>query len=251
MADRVTTLPQHRISVTDNMRSGAAVAPDSTVNGVPLNNVVYEDLGTPELADADALVKAATSTELPNAATKTYTFPGSASPIDGVNSDGVLDVPRNVTIAVTHATSIVAMSVTFDGYDQYGRRITETLAVTATGTSKTADGKKAFKSLSSVAITSASDATANTLNAGFGDALGLSYRVAPGGFLQGVFDGTKEGTQGTFVNADASTPSATTGDPRGTYDPNGTLDGAKKVEVYYVAFNGPSVEDAFGKAQSF
>jgi hypothetical protein len=246
-----TQFPPYRMSVTDDPRSGNAVSADRTQIGVPLGNVVFDDLGTPENADADALIDAATSTELPNAGTITYTFPGSASPVDGANADGVLDVPRNITAAASHASSVVAMTILVSGYDQYGVAMTEQLSIAATGTSQAAAGKKAFKRLVSIAITSAGDATANTLDVGFGNVLGLSARVAPGGFLQGTLSGVKEATQGTFVNADGTSPAtSTTGDVRGTYTPNGTLNGSNAVGAYYIAKNGPTDADGFGVAQA-
>jgi len=243
--------PQHRISNSDNIRSGNALPANRTVTGVPMENVVYDDLGLPVIAVADAFIKAATGAELPNNATKTYTFPASAvSPTDGTYNSGVADVGRNVVVNVTHATSIVALTVTVTGTDVWGKTMSELFTITATGTTKTVNGKKAFKTITSIAITSAGDSTTDTANVGFGDVLGASYRVRPGAFIQGTFNGTKEATQGTFVEADATTPATTsTGDVRGTYDPNGTLDGAKRVVLIYVAKNGPTDEDGFGVAQ--
>jgi hypothetical protein len=147
----------------------------------------------------------------------------------------VLDVPRNVTIAVTHDTSIVALTVVFSGYDQYGVPMSESLAVTATGTSKTAAGKKAFKYISSIAITAAADATTDTLNCGWGDVLGLPYKLPALSdfFTNGTyFNEVLEATAPTVVAGDTTTATTTTGDVRGTVDTNSAMDGSA-VSVWY------------------
>jgi hypothetical protein len=124
------------------------------------------------------------------------------------------------------------MSVTVTGYDEYLVKVVETLSVTATGTSKTASGKKAIKYIQSVAITSAGNATTNSLDLGWGDVIGLPYRLAAKSNLQSTyFNQTVEGTLPTTVLADATTASAVTGDVRGTLDLNSVLDGSA-VSVY-------------------
>src|SRR5262245_50853725 len=84
----------------------------------------WVNLGAPALSDNDVFIKDATSTELPNNATKTYTpatdtvspTDGKVSPITIVDKKGVLywqlDVPRNILCHTTHNSSIVAMTVT-------------------------------------------------------------------------------------------------------------------------------------------
>lgn len=246
-------MPSHRITVAEDVRSGAANSADRTKVGVPLFNVVYDDLGLPAVGANNTLINASTSTENPNNTTITYTFTGTAigvSPQDGTLSTGIADVARNVVAVVTHASSIVAMTILVTGRDVYGATMSELLTVTATGTSKTVNGKKAFKRITSIALTSAGDSTSNTVGIGFGDVLGLNYRCAAGGFIQGAFNGVKEATQGTVVDADATTATTTTGDVRGTYDPNGTLDGAKRIVCVYVSKNGPNDSDGFGVTQA-
>lgn len=245
--------PSERFTVSDDVRTGAANSIDRTQTGVPLANVVIDDLGILAVGANNTLINAATGAELPNANTITYTFTGIAqavSPIDGTLSTGLADGPRNLVLVVTHASSIVAMTALVTGKDQYGQTMSELFTITATGTSKTANGLKAFKSITTVALTSASNATANTAGLGFGNVLGLSARVALGGFVQGTFNGVKEATQGTFVDAVATAATTTTGDIRGTYTPNGTLDGAKRVTCFYIAKNGPTDADGFGVTQA-
>lgn len=142
------------------------------------------DLGQPLALNTDQFIKAATSTELPNATTISYTpATNGTSPtddtmvldIDYVN--GVLcwkmDVPRNFTVAATHGSSMVAMTIVARGYDVYGNAMRESLSITATGTSKSATGVKAFAAIYQIDFTAAGDSTTNTVNVGFGDVLGL------------------------------------------------------------------------------
>lgn len=118
--------------------------------GVRVHLPTLVDLGTPAAADDDLLIDDATSTELPNAATKTYTAANDgASPFDNADTPAVvtlrlpdgataqvwpLDVPRNVVGVCTHATSVVGMTVLVRGYDEYKRTMSELLTFGATGT---------------------------------------------------------------------------------------------------------------------
>jgi len=161
------------------------------------------DLGSPVVLDADALIKAATGAELPDSTptSVTYTFPhASASPQDGVNLTGILDVPRNITVAASHGSSVVAMTIKVTGEDVHGREMYEELAITATGTAKTAAGVKAFKKVTSIELYSAADATTNTVNIGYGDVLGLPVFVPHasnilGALIDGVLSTRREAFQ--------------------------------------------------------
>ena len=208
---------------------------DNVHNVAPLTPFVI-NLGAPITADTDNMVKAATSTEAPNAETVTYTpDTNGVSPTDGVGpvvtKNGVkyweMDVPRNVSAAVTHGSSVVAMTIVATGLDEYGAAVSETLSITATGTSKTAAGLKAFKWVRSIALVSASDAEANTVNVGFGDVLGLPVALPQKGLVVGEMEDGAAPTAGTLVAAVRSTATATTGDVRGTYDPNSAANGSK------------------------
>lgn len=217
------------------------------MKGRPVSLLTKVDLGTPLVAVADGLIKAATSTEMPNAATKTY-VPGTVtSPLDSADLpstatiqtvDGavlcwVLDVPRGVTSVVTHATSVVAMTIRITGYDLYRAKMVEEHGITATGTSKTVAGKKAFKYISKIELISAGNATGNSAcNIGFNKALGLPYKLADYADLISVwFDDAID--TATVAKADATaTQTAITGDVRGTVVIAGTLDGAKTLKAW-------------------
>lgn len=143
---------------------------------------------------------------------------------------GVNDFARNVVITVTHASSVVAMSGTITGTDMYGKVITEAWSVTATGTTKTFTGKKAFKTVTSITETVAADASANSIVAGNGTVLGLSTKAAVASAVKEVAAGSVA-TNGTVVAGD----SAATADARGTYSPNAAPDGSKDYVVYYLS----------------
>lgn len=229
-------MPTHNISRADQLRVGASVHPQATSTGVPLDPVTYVDIGVPVALVADALIKAATTTELPNAATVTYTFPSAgASPQDGsIGTTGTLDVPRNITAAATHASSVVAMTLLITGKDFYGQTMSEQLSIAATGTSQTATGKKAFKTVTSIAITSAGNAQANTLNMGFGDTLGLPFNLKEKEQALFFIDGIPQTTLGTVTVADTNAPTTTTGDVRGTWLPNSATDAARSYCVWMI-----------------
>ena len=224
---------------------------DRAPRGVECSIPIYRKLGTPVVAAAGALISAATSTELPNNTTITYTFAtqGGSSPLDGANSTGVLDVARNVTAAATHGSSVVAMTLLIKGLDINGAEVWEQLSIAATGTSQSAAGKKAFKSITSIAITSAGNATTNTLNMGFGDVIGLPFKISDKNEVKVTFDGAEDAA--TIVIGDTTTPSATTGDVRGTIDPSGTLNGTKSLSVlmWNVDATDPTGVSAHGLAQ--
>jgi hypothetical protein len=234
--------------------------------GVPINPLTKVSLGSPIALALDGLVAAATSTELPNAATKTYTpLTDNVSPLDGaiaapstVFMDGadrlvwVLDVARNITSGVAHAGTTIAMSIVIKGYDVYKQPLQETLTLTAassTGTPVVYAGKKAFKYVSSIAITSAGNATANTLNMGWGDAIGLPYALAgKTDLVQTWFNDVLEATVPTVVVADATVPAtATTGDVRGTLDLNSAMNGSS-VNLW-ARFDPTSNDTLFGVSQ--
>lgn len=143
---------------------------------------------------------------------------------------GTNTIPRAITVTVTHGSSIVAQTFALTGTDVYGRVITETLSITATGTSKTATSKQAFKTLTAATQTAASDASANTVKLGDSKVLGLSFKCDSLVPISELEDGTTP-TAGVLVRS-----STTTGeDYRGTYTPNSTLNGAKDFIISYIS----------------
>lgn len=218
------------------------------MKGRPVSLLTKVDMGTPKVAVADAMIKAATSTNLPNATTKTYTAgDGTSAPLDSTDlpatttiscADGAavtvwpLDVPRNITFAASHNSSMVAMTITITGYDYYRQKQVKTLTVDAGGTTDSDATAATFAYIRSIAIYSAGDARTNTLNVGFGDVLGLPYYLEEKADLLHAFFDDAVDTIDAVVKGATATVSATTGDVRGTINFNGTLNGAKKCKVY-------------------
>ncbi|KHQ51088.1 hypothetical protein [Mameliella alba] len=178
--------------------------------------VVEIDLGAPITADVDGVC----TTELLGAA--------GAIPIDGARAtDGVatLDVPRNITLTVA-TTDHSGLTITVTGTDEYGATVVEDI----TGpNNNTVSGKKAFKTVT--AVESDGAIATNGISVGFGDVLGLPVFMAEAGDKVYEKEDGATATAGTFVAGVQTTPSATTGDVRGTYDPNSAADGSKVFKV--------------------
>jgi hypothetical protein len=191
---------------------------DST--GKRMNRMTRADsflinLGAPDTSDDDAVV---TATDI--AAAGDYTLNGAAV------SGGVatFDVPRNVII--TSAADDSALTFTVTGKDEYGQTLKETITGANAGI---AAGKKAFKQVSVVSVSG----NAGSVKVGFGDVLGLPvFLPSAGNILKELQDGAVA-TAGTVVAGirTAGGSTATTGDVRGTYDPNAAADGARVFQL--------------------
>lgn len=187
----------------------------STLKG----SVVKVNLGAPDTIDPDGI-----------AASQNRTGAGALLVNGALATGGVatLDRPRNVVIDSGGADTAV---ITVTGTDVYGVVMSE--AITLNGATAVA-GKKAFKTITALA----SDATVtNGFFAGPGDVLGLPVFLASiGDVLKELEDGSAA-TAGTLVVGDltANGPTTTTGDVRGTYDPNSAADGAKVFQLIMFA----------------
>lgn len=140
------------------------------------------------------------------------------------------DVARNITITPTGTTGDVESCViTVNGTNIYSRSISETITFAADASALVA-GLKAFKTVSSVVFPAncESGGFAATWIVGVGDVLGLDKCMSNAGqVIQAVFDGAYESTRPTCV-ADADEVE------KNTCDINGTLNGSKTVELYYM-----------------
>lgn len=136
----------------------------------------------------------------------------------------VLDVPRAVTL--TSAGNISAVTFTITGYCSFGNPMTQTLAGPNANTVATT---KAFKSITSVAV---SGAVGTNTSVGFNDKFGLPIAVSDAGYLVHVgWAGALARDAGTFVAADATTATSTTGDTRGTYTPSSAANGSRRLAI--------------------
>lgn len=152
---------------------------------------------------------------------------GNAS-INGANASGgvaTLDVTRIVS-AVSSNIGDTTQTVTVTGTDYWGQ--TQTEAITLNGTT-TVNGKKGFKTITSVAV---SAALTGNLSVGDGDVYGLPYKVTDAGYLLRTgWANAVADNAGTFVAADTATPSATTGDVRGTFAPTTSANGTRRLVI--------------------
>jgi hypothetical protein len=133
-----------------------------------------------------------------------------------------MDVPRNITYVSSGAD---AETMTVRGLDRYGVNMTET--VTLNGATPVV-GKKAFFVVQSY---QAGSAMTNNLSLGFGVVLGIPVILERKNFVFREFMDDAVLTTGTFVAADITVPSATTGDIRGTYSPATAPNGAHIYEL--------------------
>lgn len=212
--------------------------------GVHITPITQASLGSPVAASATGLVNAATGAQLPNATTLTFS-PGSntaAIPASALNAGSAvvqvwaLDVPRNVSITVAHASSVVGLVATVRGFDAYLQPMTEILTVVAGGTSQTVAGNKAFAYIASIALTASGNAATDTVNVGWGDVLGLPYLIGgKADVMQVWFNEALETTAPVTVVGDPSVATATTGDVRGTVALHSACNGSP-VTVYMVTY---------------
>ena len=260
---------RHHISRADEIYAGAArferyASSRDGRDGLIAHFPILHEFGAPLALDADGLITGATGAELPNSTTTTYTtdddgsspFDNAATPAPSTIVDSLgntvsvwaLDVPRNVTAAVTHASSVVAMTIVVTGYDVYRQKMIEQFDITATGTSKSDAGLKAFAYIESYAITSAGNATANTLNMGWGDVLGLPFRIDAKHRVIPIGNGALDASATIVVADDTDPATATTGDVRGTIDFNTAANGTVQFACWIMPERDTKV-NAFGVAQ--
>jgi hypothetical protein len=108
-------------------------------------------------------------------------------------------VPRNVTAtAGGTAADIGAIQVIVEGTNYADEAISETLPAFTADTAGTVEGSKAFKTITKVTIP-AHDGTGATTSIGFGDKLGLPYKLAHNTVLAAYLNNAKEGTAPTVA----------------------------------------------------
>lgn len=229
--------PPHRVSNSDDIRTGNAVSADRTKLGVPLQgyeaqSLVVTSLGAPTVAATNNIALAQAV-----AGAADLTLAGSLA----TGGIATLDVPRNVRITSSSAGDTTQTATIF-GTDKYGAALREAIAFNGAATIV---GKKAFKIITRVAI---SAALAGNASVGTGSALGLPYAPVKGGFLRGRLN-EDTADAGTYAVPERTASTATTNDTRGTYTPAGSLDGVNIYTVDIAVKNGPDNTDAFGIAQ--
>jgi hypothetical protein len=146
-----------------------------------------------------------------------------ASATSGV---ATFDYARAFTVVSSNAGD-TSQTVTITGTDYYGQ--TQTQRLTLNGTT-TVTSTKTFKTVTQVAV---SAALAGNLSVGNANLYGLPYAVTNAGYLLRTgWDNVVADNGGTFVAADATTPSVTTGDVRGTFAPSGNAaNGTRRLVI--------------------
>lgn len=175
-------------------------------------------LGAPIASDDDGIMVSSS----PGAGALTF---GGALVSGG---QAVFDSPRNVIITSGGNDSGITFTIT--GKDEYGNTMIETITGANTGI---AAGKKAFAVVTTTPTKSGS--AAGTVKIGTGDVLGLPVFL-PGTAAAFILKELQDGAVATAGTAVAGVTTsggstATTGDVRGTYDPNAACDGAKVFEL--------------------
>jgi hypothetical protein len=137
------------------------------------------------------------------------------------------DVCRALAILPGGTTADVpAGNVTVTGTNINGKVISETFAFLANASTVT-NGVKAFCTVESI-VFPVQDGAAATYSVGTQDKLGVRKCASnAGAYAWSVFNGAYETTRGVLT-ADADEVE------KNLFDPNGTLDGAKDVELYFV-----------------
>ena len=223
-------------NITVAMTVGTSLA-SGTVMTVELDRAERDDLLGELLADDDTMtimtpvkiyLGAPIVADVDGVCTVELLGGAGAIPIDGARAtDGVatLDVPRNITLT-TATTDHSALTITVTGTDAYGNTVVEDIAGP---NNTTVSGKKAFKTVTAVASDGA--IATNGISVGFGDVLGLPVFLADKADVFREIEDGAAATAGTVLAGVTTTPTASTGDVRGTYDPNSAANGTKVFEL--------------------
>jgi hypothetical protein len=126
-------------------------------------------------------------------------------------------------VSVTGVGSGSGGTVTIKGYDLYGQPMTQTITLGAGA--NTVNSTKAFKFVQSV---TPNFTDTHAISVGTADVYGLPLLASSYGYVNATFNNAPV-TSPTFVAGVATTPSATTGDVRGTIVV--TSDGTKRLQV--------------------
>lgn len=183
--------------------------------------LVSVNLGAPDAADANGYVESQNLTAAGVFSVSTT----AAAAIAAAALAGTADVPRNVVAAWT-GTAVLTVT----GTDEYGNTVVES---SASGTSMA--GKKAFKTITDISTS----ANITGLTVGTGDVLGLPVYLPDADLVLSEQEDGAAATAGTLVAGINTKATATTGDVRGTYDPNSACDGDKNFALV-VAMHDPN-----------
>lgn len=190
-----------------------------TKTGAVLAPTVLLSIGSPITIDRDGYRASATfSAPGTTLATAVSLVLNGANVVAGV---GRADIPRNVTIY--SGSNISGFTFYIEGTDTAGNYMAEAIAGP---NATTTQGVKAFATVTSAKVYGSGSPAATEI--GFGKVLGLPIYMPNTALvlLERENNAAPGGGAGTFVAGVTTTPSATTGDTRGTYTPSATPDGS-------------------------
>jgi hypothetical protein len=216
---------------SDGVRAGRNFANNGTASepGVFMSPINVYNI-VPAALDADGIC-----------AQQTLAAAGNALLNGALASGGTvtLDVPRNVIVDAAGAATAV---LTVTGTDVYGIPMSE--AITLNGTTAVA-GKKAFKTITSIAASAA----ATDFFVGTGDVFGLPIRANSRNYVMTAWGGAFV-TTGTFAAADATAATTTTGDVRGTFAPADAADASKRLTLWVFVLDDDTQTGLYGVTQA-
>jgi hypothetical protein len=132
-------------------------------------------------------------------------------------------------IRISSAGTDTSGTGTVVGYDYYGQRMTQTLTLGSSGSPVTTT--KAFKFLQS--FTPAGTLSGSNVSVGTSDVYGFNLAAWEYPFASVTWNAILATAATGFVAAVATTPSASTGDVRGTYAIQSTAsDGSRKLQMF-------------------
>jgi len=208
--------------------NGSAAIPGAATSPVYVYSIVPATMATNNISTAQAVAGAGNLT-----ITGTLATAGVAT----------LDVPRIVRVTSSDAGD-TTQTATVYGTDVYGVSMSEAIAFNGAAT---ISGKKAFKTVTRVAI---SAALAGNASVGTGDAFGLPYVAASRNYALTAYNGAFV-TTGTFVDAVSTSPATTTtGDVRGTYLVPSASDGSKILTIWIYIADADSRAGLYGVTQA-
>jgi hypothetical protein len=211
-----THFPRNIDQYVPNMEFAADVFQDN----------VIVSLGAPATLDADGIWDGVSATNSDTAFTSAdykSTFDGSSTSV--TTTSGMIDSPYGRTLSCTGSSGSDHVC-TITGRDYLGQAMVESITLSGTGVIA---GVKAFKYVDSIAI--ASGAASDTVDVGWADKLGIPY--AGTSLLSDTEDGVvAAGALTAAITTDPQT--ATTGDPRGTFDAASASNGSIVSEIRYL-----------------
>ncbi len=221
-----TTIPAGSVvSLQLNLPGEDDRTPTATVDqpGVSMLGLVRVDLGSPLTLDVDGIAAAQAVAGAGNLTLNGALASGGA--VDLVSGAGGSPFGRGVEIDSSGAGD-TTQTATVTGTDYLGNAMSEVIAFN--GTTAVA-GKKAFATVTQVAI---SAALAGNATCGTTDVLGLPFYLGTVDAPVIELADNATATAGTTVGGVDAAATTTTGDVRGTYDPNSACNGAINFALY-------------------